>query len=82
MQIAYTFRRKSFGGFSEYLYLCADKRKVTQPMKHYPDKMTPEQAQTFRDDVQNIVSQIPRCFGRLAEPFAHGRSHAPLYARS
>ena len=29
-------------------------------MKDYPDKMTPEQARTFRDDVLNIVSQIPR----------------------
>ena len=28
-------------------------------MKDYPDKMTPEQARTFRDDVLNIVSQIP-----------------------
>ena len=29
-------------------------------MNDYPDKMTPEQARTFRDDVLNIVSQIPR----------------------
>ena len=29
-------------------------------MKDYPDRMTPEQAQAFRDDVLNIVSQIPR----------------------
>ena len=29
-------------------------------MHGYPDKMTPEQARTFRDDVLNIVSQIPR----------------------
>ena len=29
-------------------------------MKDYPDKMTPEQARTFRDAVLNIVSQIPR----------------------
>ena len=28
-------------------------------MKDYPDKMTPEQARTFRDDVLDIVSQIP-----------------------
>ena len=28
-------------------------------MKDYPDRMTPEQARTFRDDVLNIVSQIP-----------------------
>lgn len=29
-------------------------------MKDYPDKMTPEQACSFRDAVLNIVSQIPR----------------------
>ena len=29
-------------------------------MKDYPDRMTPEQARTFRDAVLNIVSQIPR----------------------
>ena len=28
-------------------------------MKDYPDNMTPEQARQFRDDVLNIVSQIP-----------------------
>ena len=28
-------------------------------MRDYPDKMTPEQARTFKDDVLNIVSQIP-----------------------
>ncbi len=28
-------------------------------MKDYLDKMTPQQAQLFRDDVLNIVSQIP-----------------------
>ena len=29
-------------------------------MKDYPDRMTPEQARIFRDDVLNIVAQIPR----------------------
>ena len=29
-------------------------------MKDYPDKMTADQARMFRDDVLNIVSQIPR----------------------
>ena len=29
-------------------------------MRDYPDKMTPEQARTFRDDVLNIVAQIPQ----------------------
>ena len=33
--------------------------KMSQPMKDYPDRMTPEQARTFRDAVLNIVSQIP-----------------------
>ena len=28
-------------------------------MRDYPDRMTPEQARTFCDDVLNIVSQIP-----------------------
>ena len=28
-------------------------------MKDYPDRMTPEQARAFRNDVLNIVSQIP-----------------------
>ena len=29
-------------------------------MRDYPDRMTPEQAMRFREDVLNIVSQIPR----------------------
>lgn len=33
------------------------------PAKDYPDKMTPEQTRAFRDDVLNIVAQIP--FGRV-----------------
>ena len=32
-------------------------------MRDYPDKMTPEQARTFGNDVLNIVAQIP--FGRV-----------------
>ncbi len=32
-------------------------------MKGYPDKMSDQQARTFREDVLNIVSQIP--FGRV-----------------
>ena len=28
-------------------------------MDGFPERMTPEQARTFRDDVLNIVSQIP-----------------------
>jgi len=32
-------------------------------MKDYPDKMTPEQTRAFKDDVLNIVSQIP--YGRV-----------------
>ena len=29
-------------------------------MKDYPDKMSPEEARVFNDDVLNIVSQIPQ----------------------
>lgn len=29
-------------------------------MKDYPDRMSAEQARAFRDDVLNIVAQIPR----------------------
>lgn len=29
-------------------------------MRDYSDRMTPEQARAFRDDVLNIVAQIPR----------------------
>ena len=46
---------------------------MDEPMKDYPDKMTPEQARTFRDAVLNIVSQIPRgpaIRGWLGEPCA------------
>ena len=32
-------------------------------MKDYPDKMTPEEVKAFRDDVLNIVGQIP--YGRV-----------------
>ena len=54
-------------------------------MKDYPDKMTPEQARTFRDAVLNIVSQIPlrtyRYTCRLAQSLTDGRSHLALYSR-
>jgi methylated-DNA-protein-cysteine methyltransferase-like protein len=36
---------------------------MDEPMKDYPDRMTLEQARTFKDDVLNIVSQIP--YGRV-----------------
>lgn len=32
-------------------------------MKDYPDKMTPEEVRSFRDDVLSIVGQIP--YGRV-----------------
>ena len=32
-------------------------------MKDYPDRMSPEQTRIFKDDVLNIVSQIP--YGRV-----------------
>ena len=40
-------------------------------MKDYPDRMTPAQACTFRDDVLNIVSQIP---GRTAPGWSRQRT--------
>ena len=51
--------------------------KMSQPMKDYPDRMTPEQARTFRDAVLNIVSQIP-C-GRVTT-YKEGRT-APGWSR-
>ena len=43
-------------------------------MKDYFERMTPEQAQTFKDDVLNIVAQIPRgrvtTYGHIAAPGA------------
>lgn len=54
-------------------------------MKDYPDKMTPEQARTFRDDVMNIVCQIPRgrvtTYGHIAA-LAGWPSHARMVGRT
>ena len=54
-------------------------------MKDYPDRMTPEQARTFRDDVLNIVSQIPRgwvtTYGHIAA-LAGWPSHARMVGRT
>lgn len=54
-------------------------------MKDYPDKMTPEQARRFRDDVMNIVSQIPRgrvtTYGHIAA-WAGWPSHARMVGRT
>ena len=54
-------------------------------MKDYPDKMTPEQARTFQDDVLNIVSQIPRgrvtTYGMIAT-LAGWPSHARMVGRT
>ena len=53
-------------------------------MKDYPDMMTPEQAQAFRDDVLNIVSQIPHgrvmTYGTIAA-WAGWPSHARMVGR-
>lgn len=54
-------------------------------MKDYPDKMTPEQARTFRDAVLNIVSQIPRgyvtTYGHIAT-LAGWPSHSRMVGRT
>ena len=54
-------------------------------MKDYPDKMTPEEVRTFRDDVLNIVSQIPRgrvtTYGTIAA-WAGWPSHARMVGRT
>ncbi len=54
-------------------------------MKDYPDKMTPEQARLFREDVLNIVSQIPRgrvtTYGIIAA-WAGWPSHSRMVGRT
>ena len=54
-------------------------------MKDYPDKMTPEQARQFRDDVLNIVCQIPRgkvtTYGMIAA-LAGWPSHSRMVGRT
>lgn len=54
-------------------------------MHDYPDRMTPEQARTFRDDVLNIVSQIPRgrvtTYGHIAA-LAGWPSHSRMVGRT
>ena len=54
-------------------------------MKDYPDKMTAEQARRFRDDVLNIVSQIPcgqvTTYGHIAA-WAGWPSHSRMVGRT
>lgn len=54
-------------------------------MKEYLDRMTPEQARRFRDDVLNIVSQIPRgrvtTYGHIAA-LAGWPSHSRMVGRT
>ena len=54
-------------------------------MNDYPDRMTPEQARLFRDDVLNIVSQIPRgcvtTYGHIAT-LAGWPSHSRMVGRT
>ena len=54
-------------------------------MKDYPDKMTVEQTRMFRDDVLNIVSQIPRgqvtTYGIIAA-WAGWPSHSRMVGRT
>ena len=54
-------------------------------MKDYPDKMTPEQARMFGENVLNIVSQIPRgkvtTYGHIAA-WAGWPSHSRMVGRT
>ena len=54
-------------------------------MKDYPDRMTPEQARRFGEDVLNIVAQIPRgmvtTYGHIAT-LADWPSHARMVGRT
>ena len=54
-------------------------------MNDYPDRMTPEQARTFRNDVLNIVSQIPSgrvtTYGHIAA-LAGWPSHSRMVGRT
>ena len=54
-------------------------------MKDYPDKMTPEQVRTFRNDVLSIVNQIPRgrvtTYGLIAT-LAGWPSHSRMVGRT
>ncbi len=54
-------------------------------VKDYPDKMTPLQARQFRDDVLNIVSQIPcgrvTTYGMIAA-WAGWPSHSRMVGRT
>ena len=54
-------------------------------MKDYPDRMTPDQVRAFRDDVLNLVSQIPRgrvmTYGQIAA-LAGWPSHARMVGRT
>ena len=54
-------------------------------MKDYPDRMTAEQARMFRDDVLNIVAQIPRgrvtTYGIIAT-LAGWPSHSRMVGRT
>lgn len=54
-------------------------------MRDFPDKMTAEQARLFRDDVLNIVAQIPRgrvtTYGHIAA-LAGWPSHSRMVGRT
>lgn len=54
-------------------------------MKDYPDNMSQEQVRTFRDDVLNIVSQIPRgrvtTYGHIAA-LAGWPNHSRMVGRT
>ena len=54
-------------------------------MKDYPDRMTPEQARRFGEDVLDIVAQIPRgrvtTYGHIAA-WAGWPSHSRMVGRT
>lgn len=54
-------------------------------MRDYPDRMTPEQARAFRNDVLNIVGQIPcgrvTTYGHIAT-LAGWPSHSRMVGRT
>ena len=54
-------------------------------LKDYPDKMTPEEGRLFRNDVLNIVSQIPPgrvCTYGIIAALAGWPSHSRMVGRT
>lgn len=68
-----------------FFIIFASANPLMKKMKDYPDKMTAEQARAFRDDVLNIVAQIPSgrvtTYGIIAA-LAGWPSHARMVGRT